>query len=122
MKRLNRLALAFIFALTGCGSSTVSYSPPQQPNAATAGRRAAPAIEHVIVMVQENRSFENLFAGYPGANAPLEGACKPNRALKLCLNGAPVKLQPITLETTDHFEARTDIAHGHQTFDTEYDG
>lgn len=30
-------------------------------------------IKHVVVIIQENRSFENFFAGYPGANAPLTG-------------------------------------------------
>ncbi len=30
-------------------------------------------ISHVVVIIQENRSFENFFAGYPGANAPLSG-------------------------------------------------
>ncbi len=37
--------------------------------------RSSPSgkISHVVVIVQENRSFENFFAGYPGANAPLQG-------------------------------------------------
>lgn len=30
-------------------------------------------IKHVIVIVQENRSFDNIFAGFPGANAPTFG-------------------------------------------------
>jgi phospholipase C len=30
-------------------------------------------IKHVVVIVQENRSFENFFAGFPGANAPTFG-------------------------------------------------
>jgi phospholipase C len=30
-------------------------------------------ISHVIVIIQENRSFENFFAGYPNANAPTSG-------------------------------------------------
>jgi phospholipase C len=30
-------------------------------------------IKHVVVIVQENRSFDNLFAGFPGADAPLFG-------------------------------------------------
>jgi phospholipase C len=33
-------------------------------------------ISHVVVIVQENRSFENFFAGYPGANAPMNGCGK----------------------------------------------
>jgi phospholipase C len=30
-------------------------------------------IHHVVVIVQENRSFENFFAGFPGADAPTYG-------------------------------------------------
>jgi phospholipase C len=30
-------------------------------------------IKHVVIIVQENRSLTNLFAGYPGADAPLYG-------------------------------------------------
>ncbi|HZY97311.1 MAG TPA: alkaline phosphatase family protein [Candidatus Cybelea sp.] len=34
-------------------------------------------IQHIVVVVQENRTFENFFAGYPGANAPMVGCGKP---------------------------------------------
>ncbi len=30
-------------------------------------------IKHVVVIIQENRSFENFFAGYPHADAPMNG-------------------------------------------------
>ncbi|HEX3671743.1 MAG TPA: alkaline phosphatase family protein [Candidatus Cybelea sp.] len=36
-------------------------------------------IKHVVVIVQENRSFENFFAGYPGANAPTSGCAKSRK-------------------------------------------
>jgi phospholipase C len=45
----------------------------------------------VIVVIQENRSFENFFAGYPGANAPLTGMA----------NGQTIQLQPITFKGPD---------------------
>jgi phospholipase C len=35
-------------------------------------------IKNVVVIVQENRSLENFFAGYPGANAPTSGCAIPN--------------------------------------------
>ena len=34
-------------------------------------------IKHVVVVIQENRSFENFFAGYPGADAPMYGCEAP---------------------------------------------
>jgi phospholipase C len=33
-------------------------------------------IKHVVVIIQENRSFENFFAGYPGADAPMTGCAR----------------------------------------------
>ncbi len=43
------------------------------PRNDTAGQH----ISHIIVVVQENRTFEDFFAGYPGANAPTSGCGKP---------------------------------------------
>ncbi|MGC1381157.1 MAG: alkaline phosphatase family protein [Candidatus Baltobacteraceae bacterium] len=37
-------------------------------------------ISHVVVIIQENRSFENFFAGYPGANAPMTGCVGHGKA------------------------------------------
>ncbi|HEX4007729.1 MAG TPA: alkaline phosphatase family protein [Acidobacteriaceae bacterium] len=54
-------------------------------------------IQHVIVIMQENRTFDNLFNGFPGADTVQSGS----------VNGATVALQPVTLE------AGTDIRHGH---------
>ena len=35
-------------------------------------------IKNVVVIVQENRTLENFFAGYPNANAPMSGCAIPN--------------------------------------------
>jgi phospholipase C len=54
--------------------------------AATAAMPAAPAlaesaaanpIKHVIIIVQENRSFDHYFGTYPGANGIPQGVCVP---------------------------------------------
>jgi phospholipase C len=49
-------------------------------------------ITHVVVIMQENRSFTNLFAGFPGADAPMSGTMS---------NGQTVALRPITFNTAD---------------------
>ena len=46
-------------------------------------------IFHVVVIVQENRSFDNLFQGYPGANTVSSGKNS---------KGQTIALQPIPLE------------------------
>ncbi len=57
----------------GNGSTGLQAAlPPVQP----AGM-AKNYISHVIVIIQENRSFENFFAGWPGANAPMTGCASP---------------------------------------------
>jgi len=61
--------------MVGCASFAPSQSPlPSQPlrsRAALTG--AGHYIKHVVLIVQENRSFDNLFAGFPGADAPTHG-------------------------------------------------
>lgn len=65
----------------GCGGSS-SSPPPVQPQKLTAGQNAKGIINHVIVIVQENRTFDNIFGGwksgdlsipqpFPGAEATI---------------------------------------------------
>jgi phospholipase C len=60
---------------------TVPYSVPD--------RLAGRYIKHVIIIVQENRSFDNLFAGWPGADAPLTGVCYNAYGQEQTLNLVP---------------------------------
>jgi phospholipase C len=55
-------------AWAGCTSSTI---PGASPPPGTLPLRHY--IKHVVIIVQENRSFDNLFSGFPGANAPAYG-------------------------------------------------
>lgn len=48
--------------------------PPGKHGAGPSGH-----ISNVIVIIQENRSFENFFAGYPDANAPMYGCANIGR-------------------------------------------
>src|SRR5579864_4687359 len=83
------LSLAGIAALLGgCNAG----SAPSTPGALRAYHLSAGArIQHDVIVVQENRSFNNLFEGYPGATTAASG--KNSR-------GKAVKLQPVGLEAT----------------------
>jgi len=117
LNSLRSVALAAAFCASACSGTVTGVTPQPEPSVpANLG-----SIQHVIVLVQENRSFVNLFSGYPGADAPAEGACKPNQALKLCLDGQPVRLKEVTLETCKCTGGR-DIGHDHKAFETEFDG
>ena len=66
-------AIVAALVLSSCASPSQSafrFAPvPARKTSSSVGRR----IEHVVIIVQENRTFENVFAGFPGADAPLFG-------------------------------------------------
>jgi len=67
-------ALAATLALASCaGVSQQSVRLLPAPTARHSLPVVGDYIKHVVVIVQENRSFDNLFAGFPGADAPLYG-------------------------------------------------
>jgi phospholipase C len=70
--------LVAVFA-AGCSSNGSGQTTGSLPVSPSMPRHhsASKYIKNVIVIVQENRSFENFFAGYPGANAPLSGCAAP---------------------------------------------
>jgi phospholipase C len=87
--------------LAGCASNS---SPSGAQNVLPHVPQASRYIKNVVVIVQENRSFENFFAGYPGANAPAFGCAIPQDESKQRLDsGCPpgdvsVPLQRDTFE------------------------
>ncbi|HZZ65173.1 MAG TPA: alkaline phosphatase family protein [Candidatus Baltobacteraceae bacterium] len=64
-------------------------------------------IQHVIVVIQENRTLDNLFHALPGADTASVG---------LTHTGQTVALTPGPLEEP------YDLGHSHANFETEYDG
>jgi phospholipase C len=86
--------LAFVaIVVSGCswsgGAMTGAPSSLVAPNPGARAQRSAsqPKISHVIVVIQENRSFEDFFAGYPGANAPMTGCASPSPSPRGDLEG-----------------------------------
>jgi phospholipase C len=80
---------------------------PPGPQPTQRQRHPLPPIQHVIVIVQENRSLDNLFQGFPGANTQ-------NYGLNSSGQQVPLVPEPLT--------APYDIDHSHATFTTEYAG
>ncbi len=59
---------AWIFAgLIGCGGSIIPSPSPPVPVSTVSPIPGSP-IQHIVIIMQENRSFDNLFNGYPGAD------------------------------------------------------
>jgi phospholipase C len=73
-------------AFTGCNANIALTPSPPVP-ASTVSPIAGSPIQHIVVIMQENRSFDNLFNGFPGADSAQSG-----------MNGSQqIALQPISL-------------------------
>lgn len=70
----------------GLPAASVAQSTLQSLRSSVGGK-----IQHVVIIVQENRSFDNLFYGFPGADT---------RSYGYTSTGQKVSLSPVGLETT----------------------
>ena len=103
------VALAYLIAQFHTAGSHVSAAPARPPGEPIAGS----PIEHVIVLVQENRSFDNLFASsilahggpYPGANT----------SQTTTVDGKRITLHPVP------FEYPADPRHNNLSLESEWD-
>jgi phospholipase C len=88
MTALPRLwAAVFILALaSGCAGAGTTAPGGAIPTATV--KHSSDVIRHIVVIVQENRSFDNLFQGYPGADTVAAG---------LASNGSTIPLQPVSM-------------------------
>src|SRR5262245_21707263 len=69
--------------LTGCTgtpSTNRSSAGPLPAGPAPGATVAATKIKHVVVIMQENRSFDSYFGTYPGADGLPAGVCVPDPA------------------------------------------
>jgi phospholipase C len=99
------LLAAFTFTLAGCsGQSAPASSAPAlgalpatsryaASRATHARKKQASPIQHIILVIQENRSLDNLFMGFPQANTVSSGYDH---------NGKSVPLKPVPLEGADN--------------------
>ena len=74
--------VAFALAIAGCsGSPSQTVFANNAPTMIRA--RASSPIQHVIVMVQGHRGFNNLFAGFPGAETSKAGGTHTGKKVRL---------------------------------------
>ncbi|MGA8532947.1 MAG: alkaline phosphatase family protein [Candidatus Tumulicola sp.] len=90
---------ALVALLCGCSSAPgSSVGAPWHELATRRQLGTSSPIRHVVIVIQENRSFDNIFAGFPGADAPTYGYMH---------TGQKVNLKPVNF-TGDGL----DIPHG----------
>jgi phospholipase C len=89
------ILLATLVALAGCAGAvngTLQVPAPLQNNAATravSNATDSAKITHVVYVVQEGRSFDDLFQGYPGALTTSTGEISTGKAVAL----SPISLK-----------------------------
>jgi phospholipase C len=88
MRIARSIVLAIAASLAACNASSVTpqtriyagipaAAGTPYPIASEMARR----IKHIVILVQDGRSFENLFAGWPGADAPTYGFSRQTKVL-----------------------------------------
>lgn len=76
--------------VTGCGShdGAMAGAPVlSQGAAASPDGASGKYIKHVVIVVQENRSFDNLFATFPGADGATQGMLHTGKVVPLVKRG-----------------------------------
>ncbi|MGA8535520.1 MAG: alkaline phosphatase family protein [Candidatus Tumulicola sp.] len=112
MKVPNILASACVAVSVGVATScsAISGVPTRGAGFTPSFAAASPGpryIKHVVMLIQENRSFDNLFATYPGADGATTGKTHDGKTVPLTKASLVDKL---------------DIVHQWATFVKEYDG
>jgi phospholipase C len=109
MRSVRFLGVSLLVALVACGPMSgrgVATLPPT--GYATSGLPAGKYIKHIVIVVQENRSFSMIFHGYPGAATATSG---------LNSLGQTVPLTPISFT-----DPRGDIGHSFTIAVNSWDG
>ena len=103
MRYARSLVVAAALVLGGCfaGTTIGPLSSAFSPRVAAPPAGPGAKIHHVVIIFQENRTVDNLFNGFPGADTVRSG---------LNSHGQSVALRPIRL--TAHY----DVSHEHGAF------
>jgi phospholipase C len=107
MKRF--ASLLAVLSVAGCSGAGVAPAPRHAATARLGQAAVFPSstyIKHIVVIVQENRSFDNLFYGFPGADTATSGVDH---------TGKTIALQPTP------FEGVFDPCHASFCWPPEYD-
>jgi phospholipase C len=96
-----------VLAVTACSGSGGGGSAASVPTRPVSSPTPAPLkIQHIVIVIQENRSFDNLFATYPGADGTTHATLHDGRPFELTKSPLVIK---------------KDLNHMHSGFVTEYD-
>ena len=130
LRALSAAAIA-AFGITACGSATSATSgglPRALSRPFTSGGSGSGYITHVVVVIQENRSFDDFFSTFPNADGtaggcmkPPSGLAAPNRHTHRGSGGCPSGDQYVPLKKVDLAEP-CDWGHSYKNVVVDYDG
>jgi phospholipase C len=107
------LALAALISLAACGGRSTPFAGggilPAGGSPASSGK-----IQHVVLMIQENRSFNDLFATFPGADGTTVGKTPPRKTKSGTVATYPLKMVPLAEKLQPNYR--------YADYLTEYDG
>lgn len=103
------LVVILAFGIAGCArAATIGAPVVPLPAGAGGAVSSAPYIQHVVVVVQENRSFDNFFATFPGADTATVGLMKTKHGdVEI-----PLKKSDLLFDS---------LSHEHISFEKEFD-
>jgi len=125
VQKTARFLAAAILLVTGCSSYASTPSAAQPGSHERGASSGSSYIQHVVVVIQENRSFDDFFADFPGADGASGGCMEtPQRQARRsprlsgpCPSGDEyVALEPVKLAEY------CDFSHGYQGFLRDYNG
>src|SRR6476620_9131640 len=105
-----RRLLAFVFAMV----SAVLLAPSAAAEG-TSGAATKTPIKHVVMLMQDNHSFDNYFGTYPGADGIPAGVCERLELTRSTTTGC---VKPFRLGTT----TPEDLGQGVSVQKRQYDG
>jgi phospholipase C len=126
------LAIGMAAGIVACRGGSQAGGPVL-PSAMREAGSTTP-IEHVVVVIQENRSFDNFFATFPNADGTTTGeaAAMPKSIAQTCAeDGQQVVTQPTSIPLTEvsltgkgfpqNFGMDSDLDHIHSGYELERD-
>ena len=104
-------------AVTGCTNSSPVPLGQQAPDSRTFvahHKSGSTPISHVVLIVQENRSFNNFFATFPGTDGTTTGTAKVSAPCKIYTQSVTLQESPLVI--------RGDLNHSYRGYMISRDG
>ncbi|HEX3369431.1 MAG TPA: alkaline phosphatase family protein, partial [Candidatus Cybelea sp.] len=126
--------ILILLALLAGGVSCAGGGAPSLPGGLLPQQRSSGSspIKHVVIVIQENRSFDNFFATFPGADGTTVGkaAAMPQSIAESCPKPitAPTTIPLTEVDLQGHgfpssygYQTNADLGHLYANFRTNYD-